>query len=76
MLDPFSPRYYKSKEIPLHQPDFKDDMEKKIIQASREHAIFLWEERQEGIMLQSSSTPRKIKLQFHVYNGYLVLFET
>lgn len=51
-------------------------MEKKIIQASGEHAIVLWEERQEGIMLQSSSTPRKIKLQFHVYNGYLVLFET
>lgn len=59
MLDPFSPRYYKSKETPLHQPDFKNDMEKKIIQASREYAMVLYEKRQESIMLQSSFYVKK-----------------
>lgn len=61
MLDPFSPRYYRSKEIPLHQPDFKNDMEKKIIQASREHAMVFYEKRQEGTMLQSSLYVKKNK---------------
>lgn len=36
-------------------------MEKKIIQASREHAMVLYEKRQEGTMLQSSLYVKKNK---------------